>query len=154
MKKMNLIDIAVVVLIIALGFALYLKFGVYDHTKTEAAMSKIEYSIKIYNVRNYTADAFQVGDTVYDSQTKLAIGKIMNIETESAKTVKETTNGKAVTAENPNRYDVLLTIETDGMETEKAYFADRSVELKVGSEKQIETLYVKTNGTIFSIDVL
>lgn len=154
MKKFNLIDIAVLILILALVFATYLKFAVYDHTKKDAEMSKIEYSIKIPAVRQYTADAFKVGDTVYDSQTKLAIGIISNITTSNAITDVETRDGRVANTENPNRLDVVLTIQTDGMETDKAYFADRSVELKVGSEKQIETLYVKTTGRIFSIKVL
>lgn len=154
MKKINIIDIAIVILIIALLFAAYLKFAVYDHTKTDAEMTKIEYSIKIPAVRRYTADAFKVGDTIFDSTTKLAIGTITNIEVVNNVGVVETSKGTIASAENPNRYDVTITIQTDGMETDKAYFADRSVELKVGSEKQIETLYVKTTGTIMSIEVL
>ena len=154
MKKINIIDIAIVILIIALVFAAYLKFAVYDHTKTDAEMIKLEYSIKVPAVRVYTLNAFKVGDTVYDSQTKLVIGIITKIDSVNNKGLVETSDGRVASAENPNRYDVTITIQGDGMETDRAYFADRSVELKVGSEKQIETLYLKTTGTIMSINVL
>lgn len=152
MKKINIIDIAIVVLILALVLASYLKFGVYEHTKTSAEMSKIEYSIKIFDVRNYTGDAFKVGDTVFDSQTKLAIGKVTNIETENSKSNRETSDGRIVYAENKNRYNVIITIEAEGIENDKGFFVDRSVELKVGSDKEIETRYVKTTGKIMSIN--
>lgn len=152
MKKINIVDIAIVILILALVAFAYLKFGVYEHTKTDAEMNKIQYSIKIFEVRSYTSEAFKVGDTLYDSQTKLAIGTITNIEIVASKINNETTDGRIIYVENPERYDVTLTIETEGIENDKAYFADKSVELKVGSEKIIETKYVKTTGKIISIE--
>lgn len=154
MKKINIIDVAVVILILILIVFAYLKFGVYEHTKTDAEMSSIQFSIKISEVRKYTREAFKVGDTVYDSQTKLAIGSITNIEMENSKVNSETTDGRIILVENPERYDVIITIETQGIENDKAYFADKSVELKVGSEKVIETLYVKTTGKIISINTI
>ena len=154
MKKINVIDIAVTISIIALVFVAYLKFGVYEHTKTDSEMTKIQYSIKVSGVRDYTANAFVVGDDVYDSQTKLKIGTITNVEKEKARINVETSNGKVANGESKVKNDVTVTIVTDGLETDKAYFADRSVELKVGSEKNFETLYVKTMGTIVDIKVI
>ncbi len=154
MKKINIIDLAVILLVIALIFTAYLKFGVYKHTKTDAEMSKIEYTFKISNIREYTANALKVGDIVYDEQTKLAIGTITAIDVKNSVNAVDTSEGKIVIAENEFRRDVTLTIVTYGLETDKAYFADRSVELKVGSEKKIETLYVKTTGMVMSIKVL
>lgn len=154
MKKINIIDVAVVILILILIVFAYLKFGVYEHTKTDAEMSGIQFSIKISEVRKYTGDAFKVGDTIYDSQTKLAIGSITNIEMVNSKVNSETTDGRIILVENPERYDVIITVETQGIENDKAYFADKSVELKVGSEKVIETLYVKTTGKIISINTI
>lgn len=152
MKKINIIDIAVVVLILALVVFAYLKFGVYEHTKTDAEMNKIQFSIKISEVRGYTGEAFKVGDTLYDSQTKLAIGTITNVEMITSKISSETTDGRIIYVENPERYDVTITVETEGIENDKAYFANKSVELKVGSEKTVETRYVKTTGRIISIE--
>lgn len=152
MKKINIIDIAVVVLILALVVFAYLKFGVYEHTKTDAEMNKIQFSIKISEVRSYTGEAFKVGDTLYDSQTKLAIGTITNVEMITSRINSETTDGRIIYVENPERYDVTITVETEGIENDKAFFADKSVELKVGSEKTVETKYVKTTGKIISIE--
>ena len=51
----------------------------------------------------------------------------------------------------PNKYDLVLVIETQGTIDNSGYFANRSVELKVGSEKIIETLYAKSTGIITEI---
>jgi len=151
--KINIFDIAALLLILALCLAAYFKFNINEHTKTDTKMNTIEYQIKFPGLRKYSLDTFKSGDTVYDSQTKLVIGTIKNIEYVEAETIEETSKGIAVLAKNPEKYDITLTIETIGMETNDAYFADRSVELKVGSKKQIETLYIKSTGTITSVKV-
>ena len=70
----------------------------------------------------------------------------------TSKINSETTDGRIIYVENPERYDVTITVETEGIENDKAYFANKSVELKVGSEKTVETRYVKTTGRIISIE--
>ena len=154
LKKINIFDIATIILLLALCFAAYFKFNINEHTKTDAKMDNIEYTIKFSGLRKYSLDTFASGDTVYDSQTKLAIGTIKKIEATPGVTVEETSSGTAVLATNQERYDITLTIDTVGMETPTAYFADRSVEIKVGSVKQVETLYIKSSGTVTSVKVI
>ena len=61
-------------------------------------------------------------------------------------------NGTAVKTEVPGKYDLKLKIETEGMINTSGYYANKTVELKVGSEKTIETKYVKSTGRIASIE--
>ena len=150
-KKINIYDIGALLLVFALCFAAYLKFGIIEHTKIDAEMTNIEYTITFNNLRKYSVDTFQSGDTLYDTQTKMEIGKITKIESEPAKKIVETTKGEAKTFVNPERFDVTITVETEGMEKENGYFANRSVELKVGSTKQVETLYICSYGIVKSI---
>ena len=48
--------------------------------------------------------------------------------------------------------DIILTIETPGTVTDSGYYANKSIELKVGSEKEIETRYATTSGKVTSIN--
>ncbi len=151
MKKFNIIDIVFILVVVLLIAVAALKVSKYDVAKTDGTMNKIQYTMCVRGVREFTADAFKVGDTVYDSQTKVIIGKITDIKKEDHVVNVESIKGKLVQASIPGKYTVTLSIETDGLETDTAFYADRSVELKVGSEKAFETLYVKTNGTVMSI---
>jgi hypothetical protein len=154
MKKFNIIDIIFIIVVVGLISVAFLKTSKYNVTKTSSTMNKIEYSLTVRGVRSYTKDAFKVGDTVFDTQTKVIIGTIKDIKVEDNEVYVESITGKLLKANIPGRYNVTLTIDTDGLETEKAFFADRSVELKVGSEKTFETLYVKTNGTVMSVKTI
>ena len=105
----------------------------------------------VNNVRDYTVDAFVSGDVVYDSGTANNIGIIKNVESKDARMAKVMGDGTVKMVENPYRKDVILTIETPGTVTESGYYANKSTELKVGSEKGIETCYATTQGRIGSI---
>ena len=150
--KFNIIDISVIILVLILVLAATVKFGNYNKTTDETAkIDTIDYKIKISNVRNYTVDAFVIGDTVYDNQTNVEIGKIIEKEVTDAKGYEVIKSGKIVETKVPNKYDLVLVIETQGTIDNSGYFANRSVELKVGSEKIIETLYAKSTGIITEI---
>ena len=150
--KFNIVDISVILLILILVLAATVKFRNYNKTDDETAkIDTIDYKIKISNVRNYTVDAFVVGDTVYDSQNNVEIGKIKEKEVTEARGYEVIRSGKIVETKVPNKYDLVLVIETQGTIDNSAYFANRIVELKVGSEKIIETLYAKSTGIITEI---
>lgn len=152
-RKFNILDIAVVIIILLLVFATFMKFRNYNAEASEnSSLEKIEYTIKIYGVREYTSNAFEIGDKIYDTQTNAEIGKIVNKEIMPTTSYEKIENGELVKVEVPERYDLTLTLETEGTITQNGYFANRSVELKVGSDKQIETRYVKTTGKIMNIE--
>ena len=150
--KINIIDISVILLVLILIFVATVKFRNYNETNEEGSkIDTIKYEIKISNVRNYTIDAFVIGDIVYDTATNVEIGKIINKNVTPAKGYEVMKNGKIIETQIPNKYDIILEVETPGLINDTGYFANRSVELKVGSEKTIETLYAKSTGIINKI---
>lgn len=152
--KINILDLSVILIVLLLIFAASVKFKNYNAEDGEnSRLEKIEYVIRVGNIRKYTADAFEIGDNLYDSQTNVMIGKVIAKEIEPTTIYEKIENGELVKSEIPERYDLTLLLETDGSVTQDGYYANRSVELKVGSDKQIETLYAKTTGRITSIQV-
>lgn len=152
--KINILDLFVLIIIVALIFASIVKFRNYNEEDNEnSKIDKFTYQLKISGVREYTIDAFSSGDIIYDSQANVEIGKIVGITYTNSKGYEQTENSKVVSLEFPDKYDLLLQVETDGIINESGYYANKTVELRVGSEKTIETLYVQTNARITSIQV-
>ena len=152
--KINILDISVVIIIILLVFATVIKFRNYNvDTNENSSLENIQYEVRIGNIREYTANAFEIGDKLYDSQTNVVIGKIIDKKIEPHYAYEKLSTGKLVKVEMPEKYNLKLVVETEGSVTEEGYYANRSVELKVGSDKQIETLYVKTTARITDIEV-
>lgn len=150
--KINIIDAGVVLLIVALLVVGTLKFKTFDEKIDASNMGKIIYTVVIKNVREYTAEAFTSGDIVFDSGTNVNIGKVVKVESSNATLARTLANGNVKIVENPYKKDITLTIETLGTASQVGYFANKSIELKVGSEKTIETLYAITSGKIESIE--
>lgn len=152
--KINLFDFAIILLIVALIIAGVTKFKTFDKTVDASSMGKIRYTFLIKDVRSYTADSLASGDAVFDSATNINIGTIVDVQKSPAKVVKTLANGSISTFENEYKNDILLTIETAGTMSNAGYFANKSIELKVGSEKEIETLYTASLGKVASIQYI
>lgn len=151
--KINIVDLLVVIVVIALIGGAYLKFSKYN-VKTDASSEEtILYTIDVLNVRDYSVNAYRSGDVVYDALTGVNIGVIQNIEETEAVSYEINEEGKVVKVTNPYRKDLKIFLETPGTVENNAYYANKSIELKVNSQKAIETKYAKTTGTISSINV-
>lgn len=149
--KINVFDVVICLLIIALVVAGFKKFKIFNNAVDATSAGKVTYTFVINDVRDYTANAFVSGDYLFDTNTDINIGKITDVEIKDAKVMKSLATGKSVFAENPYKRDVILTIESPGSMTNDAYFANKSVELKVGSEKKVETRYAMVTGKVGSI---
>ena len=150
--KINIIDISVIVLIFILIFVAVIRFRSFNETdEVGSKLDIIRYEIKISSVRDYTVDAFVSGDVVYDTETNVDIGKIINKNVTPAKGYEIMKDGKIIETQIPNKYDIILEIETHGLINDIGYFANNSVELEVGNDKTIKTLYAKSTGTIVGI---
>lgn len=152
--KINPIDLSVALVLILLVVAAFFKYKKFnaDDGGITSKVDKITYEMCFSGIREYTTKAFESGDAVYDSQTNVTIGKIVGKNIENTKEYEYMENGKAIKIDVPEKYDLKLTIETEGIINTSGYYANKTVELKVGSEKTIETKYAKSTGKITSIE--
>lgn len=151
--KINIVDLLVVLVVIILIIAASVKFSKYNTKTEESSETTILYTMNVLNVREYSAEAYKSGDAVYDSLTGVNIGIIKDVTQAEAVTYEITEDGGLSKITNPYRRDLVLYIETPGSVENNAYYANKSIELKVNSQKAIETKYAKTTGTISSIIV-
>lgn len=151
--KINVVDFFVILIILLLALGAVLKFGKFNSKTEESTNQTIEYKMEVKNIRDYTINAIQSGDLIFDSQTGINIGTVTNVEAINAKTYESTYEGEIVLVTNPYRYDMVITIETPGSIEADAYYANKTIELKIDSDKVIETKYIQTTGRISEINV-
>lgn len=151
--KINIVDIAVILIVIILIVCATIKFRKFNQKTADSASQTIVYQIDVQNVREYTLEMIKSGDTIYDEQTGVNIGEVVDITSKPAETFETLPSGEVVEVYNPYRFDIVLTIETPGTVETNAYYANKSIELKVNSTKVIETKYLKTTGTISNISI-
>lgn len=150
MKKVNVVDIIIVLLLVVCVAGILIRFS---GTKNLSA-TKIEYTLNLKGVRDYSVKALEKMGNVYDPKLKKQMGTIVDVAVENAVGEAEMADGRNVTAPIPERYDVTLTIQTDGSVGESAYYSAASNELCVGKTYEMYTKWSSCYGTIERVTVL
>lgn len=138
MKKFNIIDVLIVVLIavIAAGGI----FAVKQLTKEKDTETKI-IVLEIREQKESFCDVVKIGDTVYDGTDNKELGKVKDFEIKQAeKDGKSTVDGTVKHSEVPDRFDILLDIE-----------ASKNTDVQVGKQMWIETSAYKASGYVLGV---
>lgn len=148
--KINLIDFAVILLIIVAMLGIGLRFF------SKAAMEvketvKISYTAEVENVRIYSIDALKKSSDVLNQGN--IVGKITDITYDAYTTPEIDSEGKMVMAKNPDRYKAEIKIVVDGNVTDKGYFVGENSEISVGSTTFVETKYIKVAAKVKDIKI-
>lgn len=131
--KINIIDLLIVLLVIAIAGGAYLVFfGRSDKQAVET--SKVTYDFEITNVNKDFVDAITPGDPIRDSIRGNELGTVVSKESRKATMLNEDIiNGRYIIAEVPDAYDVVITIEAHADIT-PANIIVGGAEVKVGKK--------------------
>lgn len=136
--------IAVAVLLIA---GTCVKFLVADKTVVTRETVPITYQIQIQGVRQFTIDALQVGDTVYEKEGKGAVGVIENVAVAPGQSAAPYPDGTARNVETEDRYNVTLTLSADAV-LDGGIYRVGVYGIRVGHETEYFTKYSVWHGTV------
>lgn len=151
--KINILDLLIIVCVIVLLFSVKVK---YDKSPSQMSSDKkIVYTVEIEDVRQPTVDAiYENQENVTDKETKKNLGKIIDIKPVNAKESVKLTDGTYKVVEKEDKFDVTLTLEVSGTETNDNYFTSTGKKLIVGENISIHNKKVVVNGMIKSIEVI
>ena len=146
--KVNIIDLCVVIFVILAVFVTVFKFSATPGSTASQSNATFEYSIKVSDVREYTVKQFEKGDNVYDDESGKYIGKIVDVEINDAKAIGLKSDGTHVESTKPERFDAVLTIETNGTINDTGYFADGVRQISPHSTIILSNNKFKTTGKV------
>lgn len=119
-KWLNVFDIVVILIVLAVGFVLY-KVGVIGTTvQTTSDTQKVQYVLQLTPMRYGTEQKIKVGDDLIETTRKTTVGKVIDVEIIPAETYLldyETGNYKIATIEDEKT--AFVTLEVDCVVTEK-----------------------------------
>ncbi len=149
--KISIIDIGVLLLIVALLGGVYYKFFMVDKDNNAAKFDTLEYKILVEEVRHQSVDAIEVGADIYDVKTDSPMGKIISKEVLPATDQLTKADGTMVIAEKPERFNVLVTIQVPGVETEYGYRAHGRLDLNRESQQVLDTRMIMVETKIVDV---
>lgn len=150
--KISIVDLFVILLLIACVAAVGLKMRTAKSIR--GGDRTIEYSVRIENIRQCSVDAIkQKSDGVIDAESKYELGEIIDVKTEPARVLVQTNDGNYKLSEYDNRYDAVVTLKTEGTETDDGYYASSGRQISVGDSIGINNGFVQFFGEVISVDV-
>jgi len=149
--KISLIDFIVIVMVLVLAAAIYVRF--FGRTETARATDEtFVYQVQVTNLREASVDNLRVGDKLFSAESGTEIGTITDVAASDAMLDVTRTDGTFAYTKSTNRKDVVLTLEASGVISEGRYYAGRTFELNVNDKVDLCTKYCEFEGTIWSIE--
>ena len=142
------IDVLVILVVLVLATAIYLKFNVKEATITDAG-EEIEFEVFVNYVRESAYDSVRIGDEIYSDAT--LIGTITGIEIEPTAINMQCADGSIKQITNPARCDVTLTIKAPCTENGGTYYTANYIPLNYYSEIYLNTKYNTFGGYILGV---
>ncbi len=149
--KISIVDIAVVLIIVILGFGIYAKFAGQSGAVVSSS-EKIECTFLIKNVRSYTVDALEKKGGMYDKVSKEFIGDITKVEVEDGLYQVNMADGSFEQIVPEDRYNVYVTVEFSGKISDNGYYTAANKYLGAGTSAGITTKYAECESTVYSIN--
>lgn len=151
--KVSIIDFLVILIVVVLGAALYVKYNVLQVTNIAGKTDTITYTITIYGAREYTANGIQLDDVIYDKNGSggNSVGTITDKTIKDAKKTSALTDGTIVNGNYEGRYDITLTIKASGAVSDGRYLVNKTYEVNTNSIRTFYTKFCTFEATITEI---
>ncbi|MBQ4145425.1 MAG: DUF4330 domain-containing protein [Clostridia bacterium] len=150
--KFNIMDgLIILVLVLAIALGGYLLFGMKKSGEI-SQNTKVSVTVELKAKDAEFSKLPQIGDKVSIGVKEKMQTVVTEVEALPAKTIGyDTVNGIAMESEVPNKYDVLITVEADGVETNEKVTID-NVAARVGEEAAMKSKNWAGLGYIVAVD--
>ncbi len=147
-KKLNALDFFLIAIVIVAVVAVGIRF---TSSRTEKATSPVhlEAVIRVDNIRECSVNSIQKSEALYEKGQ--LFGKVKNISVEPFVDNIEMMNGKLVSAENPEKYTVYITLDVETNQNAQNYFTPSLKTFAVGSSLSLESKYIAFESRVQSI---
>lgn len=149
--KVNLLDLIVLLGVLAVvGRFGYQAFFSQDVAPT-GEDKQIEMTFKLPSVTQYTIDALQPGEDLYDSKSNTLLGKVVAVEAEPAVVVREVPDG-LVERVSDTHFDYYVTVKGPARVSPNGITMS-GIEMKVGRTNGYKTAYWAGSGTTVTFNL-
>ena len=113
MKKITFIDIAIILVVVAIVFGAYYYLSSEKIIHTGDDDATYSYQLRISRVEKNIVDEINKNDVIFDSAKLIEIGKISNVEVKPhADVYADTINGGYTKQVNEELFDIVITVES------------------------------------------
>ena len=158
-KLLNLFDLcligaAVLVAVVLVVFKLKAAPAPVDPTATVPTnMQTVRYVVELEQIHQQTADMIQADQVIYERTKRECMGTILDVAVNDATTLtKDEEHGTFQFVEVPERYNVVMTVESKCTVKEDAIVLDSGLEVRAGTSVRVLGPGYYGAGSILSVE--
>lgn len=153
--KISIIDVLVIVAVLFLTGAVYMKNNVLETTATTTPDQEILLLVELKMVPLYAVEALAIGDTFYDKDhaTGGAIGQVVDIEVIPGSTSAALIDGSLSLVTSESEVNVLVTLSCRGNYSNGRYVINRVYEIGANAYRNFETKYMARTGMVRTVSL-
>jgi len=147
----NIFDLTVILILglLAVGGAYRLKTS---RPQVIVESQKAIVKVEISKVRQATVDGIEAGGTLYHYDRGQRFGEIIDKQVENFREVVETSDGKLVLLDVPEKYNVILYVEANATNTTDTIIIGGE-QTRIGSQFRFKNKKIAVFGTILDIEL-
>ena len=149
--KINVVDLGILFILVIAVILCVMKFNPAPKI-AQRESTKFQYTLSVSGVRDFTLDAFEVGDSLYDTTAEKPIGKIISVDYENAKGYIYDVNGNIIERDIPERYKLKLLVECDGYKVNGGYETVDGEKIQLNRGIGVFNKYCQTSFAIDSVN--
>lgn len=152
--KISVIDVVVLLVVVCMGAALFVKTNSMTHTSVETRLDTITYQVICHGIPTFVQDHLRVGDELFDGDnlTVGSLGKIIDIKYEDGTELAKFDDGTVVFAPKEDSVNIILTVQGSGLVSGNNYQLNRIYPLGVNANRNFCTRYTAIRGIVSSIE--
>mgnify|MGYP003773995063 CR=1 FL=1 len=149
--RFNLVDLLIMTILLALIAAGLYKFFFVNQV-LQAQNGTIEFQVLLEKIRTPTIEGFKEGQKVRELQTNIELGTVVSTQPLPFREPVATHDGRIVLAEVPEKYDLIVTIQTPAVITETNITVGNK-EIKTGDRISIKSNIAASTGVVYGVKV-
>lgn len=151
--KINLVDLSVILIIIIAVAATYFKFNLSAHSDVTRKDADVVITLRAVNVRDFTVDAYEVGDKLYDTGNGKLLGEIIEKTTTESMEHITKVDGTVVEQVLPERKNLVVKVKSAATVREDGVVLEGGKQLYLNQSNTLYTQTAITNFETMQIDI-
>ena len=152
--KISIVDILIVLAVIVCIVGVYVRF-VAQPERVQIETKTFTYKVLVSEIREMSVEGLEqsIGTTflLNEKGRSDVIGKLVDVESRHYSEPIVKNDGTTEMAEMPSKYEVILTMELDGIVNDSGYYTTDYKSIGVGADLLMMNKYISTSGKITEI---
>jgi hypothetical protein len=149
--KVSAIDLVLLLAVIGLAAGLGYRRLSPKAVAIVAANTKFYVTLSVEKIRDFSLEAVEVGDVIYEQYGQQPFGTVVAVRSEQSQDVMKKTDGTILVVPMEERYNMYIVVEAKGSISDNGHQVNGNTQISQGSDLRIQSNKIICGAKVFGI---